>query len=175
MDFLLWWKSFMSGSFPKYYFIKPSNMSPVTWSSEMNQKLFIRLGEKLVDHRDAGDFEGFEELSKLAVTKYKENNAELVVTVGRVTIAYKSGNAKLAKILLEELEHLVSSSTDKSIFKVRLRLSESLVARSSGNYEESYEKSKEGLQLAQNIPPGLCLLWLYLECGMNAACMAFKN
>ena len=173
MDFSLWWKSFMSGAL--YYFIKPNRMDPVTWSSEKNQKLFIKLSEKLVDHRDAGDFVGFENLCKLAVTHFKGNNAELVVMAGRVTIAYKSGETKLVETLLADFEDLLPSSKDKSIFEVRLRLSQSLVARSLENYEESYEKSKEGLQLGQNIPPGLCLLWLYLECGMNAACMAFKN
>lgn len=175
MDYNSWWKSFMSGEFSRYYFIKPCNMDSVTWSSEVNKAFFIKLSEKLVDHRDAGDFDSFDKLCELAVTNFKERNAELVVKAGKVTIAYKSGNPKLAETLLQEFEDSLSSSKDQSIFEVRLRLSQSLVARSVEDYKESYEKSKEGLQMGQNIPPGLCLLWLYLECAMNAASLAFKN
>ena len=176
MDFYSWWKSFMSGAFSTYYFIKPKNMDSVSWSSKDNKKLFIQLSERLVDHRDAGDFDGFDKLCKLAEEHFKGKNGHLVVMAGRVTIAYKSGNAQQAQTLLQQFSELIDESkVDKSIFQVRLFLSQSLVARSLENYKESYEKSKEGLQLGQNIPPGLCLLWLYLECAMNAISLAFQN
>jgi hypothetical protein len=179
MDFDTWWKSFIYGAFSKYFIIKPKEMDPVNWSTERNKKLFIELSEMLVDHRDAGDFDGFEKLCRLAESeqcKEKNSNLAIVSKAGRVTIAYKSGDAEKAQTLLQEYEKLVNDSQlDQLIFKVRLYLSQSLVARSLENYEESYEKGKEGLQLGQNIPAGLCLLWLYLECAMNAVCLAFQN
>ena len=166
----------MSGAFSTYNFIKPKYMDSVSWSSEENKKLFIHLSERLVDHRDAGDLESFDKLCYLAEEHFKKKNGHLVVMAGRVTIAYKSGNTQQAQTLLQQFSDLIDESKDdKSIFQVRLYLSQSLVARSLENYKESYEKSKEGLQLGQNIPAGLCLLWLYLECAMNAISLAFQN
>ena len=172
MEFSLWWKSFTLGSFSTYY-----SVGPTEWSSSENRLLFIKLSELLVDYRDADDSVSFNKLCTLAETdlKLKERNAELVAKAGRVTIAYKSGDAEHAKLLLKEFENLLKNSKDSSIFEVRLRLSQSLVARSEKNYEESYVRSKEGLQLGQNIPPGLCLLWLYLECAMNAVLLGSQS
>lgn len=156
--------------------MEPAELGYVSWSSEKNRDFFIKLSEKLVDHRDAGDYDGFEKLCKLAETdQFEKRNARLVVKAGRITIAYKSGDLRLANSLLKEFEKLLSTSTDRSIFHVRFCLSQSLVARREKNYLLCYEKSKEGLQLGLNIPPGLCLLWLYLECAMNAACLGFQS
>lgn len=174
MDFDLWWISFMAGGFSRY-FRKPNEVDFVSWSSEKNQKFFVNLSERLVDHRDSHDNKAFNELCAFAEENFKENNAGLVVKAAHVTIAYKSGDFELAKTLLHEFERLLPSSKDKLIFEVRLRLSQCLVARRMGNYEEGYQRSIEGLQLGQTIPPGLCLLWLYLESAMNIVCLAFQN
>ena len=172
MEFSLWWKSFTVGRFSSCF-----SVGRTKWSSEKNKEFFVKLSEKLVDHRDAGDIVGFNKLCTLVEThpQFKGRNAELVVTAGRVTIAYKRGDADLAKSFLKEFENLLKISRDNLIFEIRLRLSQSLVARSEKKYEECYMKSIEGLQLGQNIPPGLCLLWLYLECAMNAALLGSQS
>ncbi|XP_028410658.1 uncharacterized protein LOC114533346 [Dendronephthya gigantea] len=177
MDFCLWCNSFWRGAFSLHKVsIEPSELGYVTWSSEENRNFFIKLSEKLVDHRDAGDYDGFEKLCKLAETEqFEKRNAGLVVKAGRITIAYKSGDLKQAKLLLNEFEESLTTSKDRLIFHVRFCLSQSLVARREKNYLVCYEKGKVGLQLGQNIPPGLCLLWLYLECAMNATCLGFQN
>ena len=170
MEFSLWWKSFTFGAFSPLYIIGHTQ-----WSSETNRKHFIKLSELLVDYRDKGDLQSFDNLCTLADTKFKDRDGGLVVMAGRITIAYKNGDIKLAKKYLKKFEDSLSNTKDSLIFEVRLRLSQSLVARREHNYIESYNKSKDGVQLGQNIPPGLCLLWLYLECAMNAACLASQN
>ena len=110
------------------------------------------------------------------VGRSRHNDVNLIILAERVAFAYRSGQYKKAKKLLQMFEECLDfpSSQDIEVFRFKAVYAKSAIARAEGKYKESYSIAIDGLQLAQQIPAGIVTAWFFNHVALVEALLYFS-
>ena len=132
------------------------------WSTKKMETQYMRLTERLENLRQLGGWTRIRNITReLKRLPPLSVNAELVSLFQCTAMAYRQKNFDEAKGYLEEFRSKVSFAEDPLIFRVEERYSSAALARSSGNFEESWRIIRDGLQMVDQAPSGLVAAAFY--------------
>lgn len=160
MSFSAWNSRFWFGTKQ----IVPSSVCRPKWSSVRMQRITHKVLEELVKYQNDADFKAFKKCVALAKQNSDcDTDIKLIILGERIVGAYKRGQFMKADSRLEKFKKILENSDtkDHNVFKFRAVYAESAIARAKGDYQESYEIAKRGLQLAEMIPAGILTAWFY--------------
>ena len=137
------------------------------WSAKKMETQYMRLTEHLENLRQLGGWNRIRNVTrKLKRLPHLSVNAELVSLFQYTAVAYRQKNFDEAKGYLEEFRSKVSFTEDPLIFGVEERYSSAALARSSGNFGESWRIIRDGLQMVDQAPSGLVAAAFYHLAGL---------
>ena len=173
MSFPDWWANFNSSTRCTRIHSVPSHLPCVAWSSEKNRKIYRFLTSKLVQCRNDQMMEKFERLSRLAIDKFPDSVAPLVVMSEEVTVASKNCSLKNANSLLRAFMGSVNGNEmDRLIFDVIELYLKSRLERAEGNIKESHKIATVGLQKMRLIPAEFITVRFYVHAATVATILA---
>jgi hypothetical protein len=146
------------------------------FTTTKSQNTYYTIMEKMMDLRNQGKKKIFKAYISHVKQQFKTVNVQLSTLSQEATYQFRLGNFELAEELIQEYDSLHPQCEENMLVPGSMGLYiKSANKRAQGEYQESYELAKHGLQMAEGLTPGLIQAWFCTHTALLANILANKE